>query len=194
MGDFLDCAQRLPQKGPNLFTSSLMPMEQFTLMESALKPLAEANKIIGLHSGNHEEWIMQNTGIQVIDLLCRSLKVPFLGAGCDINIQVNKQRYALYTQHGSGSAQLKHTKLGRLMNCTKDIFADILIMGHTHQLAVAKGGKRVNAKNEKAYYVLSGHFLEWCGGYAQAFGMDICPSGCPQIKLFSERKDVHVSV
>ena len=195
MGDLMDCAQKMPwRSGPNLFASSLMPMEQFSLLESTLKPLAEQGKIIGLLGGNHEDWIMQQTGIQIIDLLCRSLKVPYLGNASEINIQVNKQKYLMYALHGAGNAQLKHTKIGRLMNSTKDIFADVLLMGHVHQLAIAKGGKYMRGKTYKTYYVTTGHFLNWIGSYAQAFGMDVCPSGCPKITLFADRKDVHISV
>jgi predicted nucleic-acid-binding Zn-ribbon protein len=125
MGDFCDCAQKMPWKhGPNIFTSSLSPMEQYTVLERWLRPLAEAGKIIGLHAGNHETWIMENSGIQLIDLLCRSLRVPFLGAGCDLMFKVNDQKYYGYSQHGSSSAKLKHTKLGAVVSATKDIFAD----------------------------------------------------------------------
>lgn len=195
MGDMMDCAQKMPwSRGPNIFSSSLQPMEQFNLMEQVLKPLAKKRKIIGLLTGNHEEWIMMNTGYQIINLLCKTLDVPYLGSACDINVKVGKQQYVLYALHGSGNAQLKHTKLGRLMNCSKDIFADALIMGHVHQLAVAKGGKYQNGFTNKAYYILTGHFLNWVGSYAQAFGLDVCPSGCPKITLFSDRKDIHVSI
>jgi DNA-directed RNA polymerase subunit RPC12/RpoP/UDP-2,3-diacylglucosamine pyrophosphatase LpxH len=194
MGDYMDCAQKMTGRGPNLFASSLMPMEQLQLMEQVLTPLAEKGKIIGLLGGNHEEWIMQQSGIQIIDLLCRKLRIPYLGAACSINIQANKQKYALYALHGSGNAQLKHTKIGRLINVSKDIFADVLIMGHVHQLAVTKGGKYQLGKTHKAYYITTGHFLNWVGSYAQAFGLDVCPSGCPKITLFTERKDVHVSL
>lgn len=194
MGDYMDCAQRMPwQKGPNIYASSMMPMEQFFTIEAALKPLAQAGKIVGLHAGNHEEWIMMNTGIQITDLLCKSLHVPFLGAGCLTSVHVNNQTYQVYSQHGYGSAQLKHTKLGRLMNSTKDIFADVLLMGHTHQIAVAKGGKYNNGRTKKSYYVLTGHFLRWEGSYAQLFGLDVCPAGTVKLSLFADRHDIHIS-
>jgi UDP-2,3-diacylglucosamine pyrophosphatase LpxH/DNA-directed RNA polymerase subunit RPC12/RpoP len=195
MGDLMDCAQKMPwSKGPNLFASSLKPMEQLSELYQILKPLADKGKILGLLTGNHEEWIMNTTGIQVTSLLCKQLGVPYLGAACDINIQIGEQEYTFYALHGSGNAQLKHTKLGRLINCSKDIFADALIMGHVHQLAVTKGGKYMHGDTSKAYYILTGHFLNWIGSYAQAFGMDVCPSGCPKITIFSDRKDIHVTI
>jgi len=195
MGDYMDCAQKMPwAKGPNIYTSSLTPMQQFSVLEKALRPLAEAGKIIGLHSGNHEDWIMTTTGIQIIALLCHSLNVRFLGAGCFTTAHVGKQKYVLYSQHGYGGAQLKHTKVGRLINSTKDVFADVMLMGHVHQIAAIKGGKQFGCKECKAYYVLTGHFLNWEGGYAQTFGLDCCPSGAPKVSLFADRHDVHISI
>lgn len=195
MGDYMDCAQKMPWKrGPNIFTSSLSPMEQYNIIEKALEPLAKEGKILGLHEGNHEEWITQSTGIQLVDLLCRSLKVPFLGFACDLIINVNKQKYLGYSQHGTSSARLKHTKLGAAINATKDIFADFFLYGHTHQIGIQKGGKRLSGKQIKCYYILTGHFLLWQGSYAQMFGLDVAPSGCPQIKLFTDRHDIHVSI
>ena len=193
MGDFMDCAKRMGG-GPNIFMSSLSPQEQYNLIEKAFKPLADAGKILGLHCGNHEEWITRETGMQVVDLLCRSLGVPFLGYACDITLHVGKQTYLGYSQHGTSSAKLKHTKLGAAINSTKDIFADFFLYAHTHQIGVQKGGKRINGNQIKCYYILCGHFLLWEGSYAQMFGMDIGPSGCPQIKLFIDRHDIHVSV
>jgi hypothetical protein len=127
-------------------------------------------------------------------LLCRSLKVPYLGYASEVNINVNKQSYYIYALHGKSGATRKHTKMAALVDCASDIFADVFVMGHVHQVDVTKGGKYMRGKTSKAYYVLSGHFLNWIGSYAQAFGMGVCPSGCPKISLFSSHKDVHVSV
>lgn len=80
MGDFMDCAVKMGGHGPSPFDSAYTPMEQFTILETALKPLAEAGKIWGIHGGNHERWITELTGIDIIELLSRSLKVPYLGA------------------------------------------------------------------------------------------------------------------
>jgi len=195
MGDYMDCAKKmLPQHGPNIFQSSLAPMEQYNLIEEALKPLAKAGKIIGLHGGNHEQWITEFTGIQIIDLLCRSLKVPFLGPGCDITFKVNEQKYLCYSQHGSSNARMKHTKLGAVIDSTRDIFSELLLCGHVHQLGVVKGAKRLGSRQMKCYYLATGHFLNWEGSYAQMFSLQPSPSGCAQVKLLSDRHDIHVTI
>lgn len=196
MGDYMDCAQKMPwRRGPNVYLQSLNPQQQYDRILAAFKPLAEKGKILGLHYGNHEQWIMEQTGFNPVKTLCQSLNVPMLGPACETVISVNKRfQYILYSTHGSSSARLKHTKLGALISSVKDIYADVYLYGHTHQLAVTRGAKRFKGQKFKVYYVLTGHFLDWEGSYAQLFGLDPSPSGCAQIKFFADRKDVHVSL
>lgn len=195
MGDYMDCAQKMPwKKGPNVYMESMPPSQQYKIILEALKPLAAKGKIIGLHYGNHEQWVMDIVGFNPVETLCSQLGVPMLGPACETTIQVNQQKYVVYSMHGGSSARLKHTKLGALIAQVKDIVADLYLYGHTHQIASSKGGKRFMGRQMKVYYVLTGHFLDWEGSYAQLFGLEICPSGCPQIKLFADRRDIHVSI
>jgi hypothetical protein len=194
MGDFCDMASKEVRKGPSVFESVLSPMQQYEKIYDAFKPLADAGKIIGLLKGNHEQWINEDSGIDIMAMLCMALKVPYLGSACDIVINVNDQRYVVYAQHGSSSAKLSSTKMGSLMNATRDIFADLFLYGHVHQVSATKCSKWVEGKEQKAYYVLTGHFLDWQGGYAQTFGISPSPTGVAKISLFADRKDIHVSI
>lgn len=200
LGDLCDCAQKMPgKKGPSVFLQSLPPQDQVELAIELLQKLAEKKKILGIHAGNHELWIFELTGIDIVKIIADRLNVPYLGPACDTTIHLygkdgKSQKYLIYSQHGNSSAKLKHTKLGALIAATKDIFADLFLWGHVHQIAAVKGGKRWNGHQIKCYYVLCGHFLKWEGSYAQMFGMDICPAGAPKIQLFADKKDVHVVV
>jgi hypothetical protein len=194
MGDYCDCASKMVRKGPNVFTSSLSPMEQYEKILDAFEPLAENGKLLGMLTGNHEQWINEDSGIDIIALLCRGLKVPYLGSACDITINVNKQKYLGYIQHGSSSAKLSNTKIGSMLNSTKDIFAHFFLYGHVHQVASTKCSKMFDGKEMKSYYILTGHFLSWKGGYAQQFGLSACPTGVAKLSLFSDRHDIHVSL
>lgn len=194
MGDYMDCASKMVRKGPNIYESSLSPMQQYQMIFNAFKPLADAGKILGLLAGNHEQWIMEDAGIDVIAMLCMSLDVPFLGSGCDVEITVNAQRYLGYIQHGSSAAKLGSTKIAAMINANRDIYADFYLYGHVHQAAVTKCAKRFEGKEFKSYYILTGHFLKWQGGYAQAFGISPSPTGVAKMYLFADRKDIHVIV
>ena len=194
MGDYLDCASKMVRKGPNVFESVLSPMQQYEKMLNAFKPLAKAGKILGLLAGNHEDWIKEDSGMDVIAMLCMGLNVPYLGSACDVVVNVNKQRYTGYVQHGSSSAKLGSTKIAAMMNATREIYADFFCYGHVHQVAATKCARRMEGKEFKSYYVLTGHFLKWEGGYAQAFGISPSPTGVAKMYLFADRRDIHVIV
>jgi UDP-2,3-diacylglucosamine pyrophosphatase LpxH len=194
MGDYCDMASKMVRKGPCVFDSTLSPMQQYEKIYNAFRPLAEQGKVLGLLRGNHEEWIHEDSGIDIVSLLCRELRVPYLGSACDLVINVNAQRYAGYILHGSSNAKTSSSKLVSLLNITKDIYANFFIMGHVHQIAVAKTSKRIDGKEIKCYYVTSGHFLKFEGGYAQTFGMSSSPTGTAKIMLFADRFDIHISV
>jgi len=199
-GDYMDCAQKMPgKKGPSVYFQSMPPQQQLEKIQMMLLRLAQKHKILGLHGGNHEGWILELTGIDVIKILADNLKVPYLGPACDTTVDLvnragQKQRYLIYSQHGNSNAKQKHTKMGALIAATKDIFAHIFIWGHVHQVGSERGGKRFNGNQIKCYYVLAGHWLDWEGSYAQLFGLDICPAGTAKIQLFADRNDVHVVV
>ena len=194
MGDYMDCASKMVRKGPNVYSSSLAPMEQYEKIYNAFKPLVDKGKLLGLLTGNHEQWIMEDAGIDIIAMLCMTLKVPFLGSACDVVFKVNEQRYTGYIQHGSSAAKLGSTKIAAMMNANRDIYADFFCYGHVHQVAATKCARRMEGKEVKNYYVLTGHFLKWEGGYAQAFGISPSPTGVAKLSLFSQRHDIHLSL
>lgn len=196
LGDYMDCAQKMPWKnGPSVYDESEAPTDQFFKVEKILKPLADAGKILGLHQGNHEEWISQNVGFDVIRVLCDNLKVPFLDPACETTVILNEKfKYKIYSFHGTGCPRTETGALNTLDRNTKRYFADIFLMGHTHQKAVKEGARIVNGKLSKTYNVLTGHWLSWKGSYAQRFAFDPIPVGVCLIKLYSKRFDFHVSV
>lgn len=194
MGDYMDCASKMVRKGPNIFESILSPMQQYEKILNAFKPLAEEGKVLGLLTGNHEGWISEDSGMDIVAMLCMALDVPYLGSACDLVINVNGQRYTGYVQHGSSAAKLGATKIAAMMNATREIYADFFCYGHVHQVAATKCARRLEGKEYKSYYVLTGHFLKWEGGYAQAFGISPSPTGVAKMYLFADRKDIHVIV
>lgn len=194
MGDYMDCASKMVRKGPNVYSSSLSPMQQYEKIYKIFKLLADKGRLLGLLTGNHEQWIAEDSGIDVIAMLCMSLNVPFLGSACDVVFNVNEERYTGYIQHGSSSAKLGSTKIAAMMNATRDIYADFFCYGHVHQVAATKCGRRMDGQELKTYYILTGHFLKWQGGYAQAFGISPSPTGIAKISLFSNHHDIHLSI
>lgn len=195
MGDYVDNPQAMPQKsGPNIYKASMSNQQQYEMILNLFQPLADKKKIIGLLSGNHEDYTSRSSGRYVVRDLCRELNVTQLGPGSNINFYANKMKYVFYGFHGSGGSRMASTKLGSLLNATRDIWADVYLEGHLHQLVSTKTGHLVEGVLKKSYHVLTGHFLDWDGGYAQLFGLSPSPTGVAKITLFTDRHDVHVSI
>ena len=195
MGDYCNFANRNSnRKGPSVYADALSPMQQYEKLYNLLKPLADQKKLLGLLKGNHEEWIYEDSGIDIVALLCQALDVPYLGSACDLVIGVNEIEYTAYALHGSSHAKTSASKMGSLYNATRDILADIYLQGHVHQVAASKASKWIGGKETKSYYILTGSFLKWQFGYAQKWGLSPNPTGVAKISLFANKKDVHVTI
>ena len=192
MGDYGDFAQKAHEGGPSVYSQTLDNQAQIETVTELLRPLAEKGKIIGLHGGNHDAYVLDNSGVDIIRNLCRELDVPHLGSGCYTMIQVNEAEYVFYTFHGKGAARTSASKLLTLLNATVGKTADVYAMGHVHSLANTPGINDIHGELKKCYYVLSGGYLEWDGSYAQRYGLRAEKTGSPWIHLNAQRWDMHV--
>lgn len=202
MGDYGDWAQRMqqPGRGPNLRMESLPPNQQYETLYKLFYPLAEEGKILGLLSGNHDMWMFEYGGFDIVKELSRDLNIPYFANPCNLVVKLGKQTYSIYAMHGRSNAKTKSGKLGALERATKDIFADFLLMAHTHAKGAFEGGKYFYGEMRKCYYCLTGSFLNWEGSYAQFWG-DISPCGVVRLELYAGKTeyvgrewDYHVSI
>ena len=129
MGDYGDFATKMSH-GPSVYDSTLTPQQQYATILNAFKPVAVKNKILGMLSGNHDDWIGDATGINVVRNLARELNTTHFSSGATIYIYVNDKRYVFNIRHGVGRAKEPHTKMQSLYSQTRNLFADVYLMGH----------------------------------------------------------------
>jgi len=90
--------------GDSVYMQTLNPQRQMEAVIDLLEPLAKAGLIIGYLTGNHSARITKATSIDISKIICRQLKIPYLGyAGWTI-LSVGGIRYSLYSTHGSGGS------------------------------------------------------------------------------------------
>lgn len=199
MGDFLESGMR-DSVGDSVYRQRLNPQEQMEQMIEILTPIAEAGRLIGIHEGNHENRITKATGIDIIKVMARILKVPYLGYACWNMLTVGKQKYSLYSNHGSSGSRFKHTKMKAAMDLVQWIKADIIAMGHVHSLAAEPvlyqevDFRNRQVKERKCYVVLTGSYIGWDRSYAQMKNMPITKLGSPKAKLRGDYHDIHFSL
>jgi len=197
MGDLLESALK-SSVGSGMYLQEINPQQQLEDMVEMLRPLAEQKLIIGALMGNHEFRIEKDTGINVIKVLCQMLNLPYLGMACWNLFRVENQNYKIYTLHGSSSSRFLHTKLKSIIDISHIFNADLICQGHVHeldsgtQLVQYIDGRTV--KEAKKHLLLTGHFLRYDKSYAQEKGYPIGKMGSPNVKLFADRFDIHISL
>jgi len=108
-------------------------------MSAKFKPIADQNKLIGLHLGNHEWKFDNKMESAIVQDVCEELKVPFLGYAAlhDICFEHKKsheaRRFRVMSHHGAGYALTKGGKINRLERFMDDFDAEVYLIGHLHE-------------------------------------------------------------
>lgn len=198
MGDYIEAGLR-ESVGDSVYQQDLNPDKQLEFIIDFFEPLANAGLLLGLIAGNHEARILKNTSINVVKIMARTLKVPYLHYACWNLFYVGKESYTVYALHGSTGSRFVHTKLKALVDISHNFDADLLLMGHVHELTDASlivqqvDKKRKMVTERKKFLVVTGHYLKYDRSYAQEKGLPVGKMGSPKIKLFANKKDIHIS-
>lgn len=199
MGDLLECGLTT-SIGDSVYMQKLNPQGQMEFVVEMLRPIVASGLVIGIHDGNHEQRITKTTSINVTKIMASLLGIKYLGYACWSLLSVGNQKYSMYSQHGFSGARFKQTKIKALLDQVAWINADILAMGHVHEVAAmpvqaqaVDMRKQVVATNKRLTF-LTGSYLGWDDSYAQAAMLPINRIGSPTLKLMSREHDYHGSV
>ena len=198
MGDLMECASK-SSVGSGWVEQTNTPQKQLDVLYDILKPIKD--QIIVLLDGNHEYRIWKTSGIKVSEVLAQRLGVPYGGYSCLIGLKVNDQQYVIHAQHGSSNARIPENKIKDAVKTAEHTSADLYLYGHTHGLSSTVRskkelhfqGKKLKLVEKKAYFVLTGGFLEYPHSYAERGNMHPAKTGVAKIKFFGDRWDIHVS-
>lgn len=198
MGDMLE-AGLTTSVGDTVYHQKLNPQEQMETVIDLLEPAAAKGLIIGYLTGNHEARIKKTTSIDVSKIICKTLKVPYLGYAAWNIWYVGNQSYTVYTHHGASGSRFIHTKLKAAIDLSHYFWADVVAMGHVHDVDstvierqhVDKVTKSVQVT--KSYIVLTGHYLGYDKSYAQEKGFPPAKLGSPKALFNGTLKDVHIT-
>ena len=200
MGDYLDLATR---KSPtDVFQQKFDANEQIDILLEFFEPLAKENRLVGMLLGNHEYRLGRFAGFDIIKLICKILKVPYMGVGEFIQFNIakngNKEKYIFYASHGSSGAYTKGGKINSMYRAATPFGAEVYLFGHTHDLSTNKESRFIieNGKRKliEMHIINTGHFTDYWGGYAQMKGYSVGNKGSPKIKLHgaNHRVSVHI--
>lgn len=196
MGDMLETATRY-SVGAGVYEQESNPECQHETMTDWLRPLAENGQIIGAHTGNHEERIYKETGINITKAMCRELKIPYLGDACWNQFKVGGETYSIYSLHGRTGSRFDGTALLALERISTSFFADMVCCGHVHKCinSIVLMQKVVSGRvvEHKKHLLITGAYLKYDGGYGQTLGLPISKLGSPTAKFYANRHDISIT-
>ncbi len=186
------------------FEEKTLVEKQFYWIKDFFEPIADADKLLGLHYGNHDSSIKKRHHWDIVRTLCDELEVPYLGWEALTKIKWSRNQFhrkgiTLLTTHGWGSA----AKIGGKANKLTDLFlharADIFLMGHVHVKDVHVMGQfelhGSKVVKKKKVFGLTGTFLD-DALYARHKGYQPVMPGTLRIDIYPQKThvDIHARV
>jgi hypothetical protein len=199
MGDWMECGLS-DSVGDSVYMQTRNPQGQVDDLVELFTPLAKAGLITGIHSGNHEDRLSDRVGLDITKNIAQLLGVRRYGYGQLHKVKVGKQTYTMYTTHGSSGARTPYTKIKSAMDIFRYVNTEIVMMGHVHALDTHTGKMlSIDMRNStmvqlKRYAVLTGHYLEYEGSYAQKKNMIPSKTGSPKVIFQGNEHKVNVSI
>ena len=141
-GDLCEASIRT-SKG-DIFRQVGTPQDQRDWVTEQLLPIAD--KVLGVATGNHEERINKETGIDISKDIAQALGVPYRQEGMLFKLSFgegnssHKEKPFIfwgYMTHGYGGARTKSAKAVKVERMSSWIHADFHAMSHDHVVNVA---------------------------------------------------------
>lgn len=204
------CESALKTSKGDIYRQVGSPQDQRDWMIKRLEPFK--GKILGMTTGNHEQRIMNDAGVDISKDIAEALNVPYRPEGIMLKIsfgngnnwQVDKPYvYWCYATHGYGGARTSSAKAVKVERTSSWIHADFYVMSHDHVVNAAPvvyltpdnrttveketGFKTGKIRAIRKILVKSNSYVKW-GGYAEASGFSPNDLEAPIIKLSGEGK------
>ena len=153
----------------------ISPDDQRKEVVRMLMPMQD--RILCINGGNHENRTKKEAGLDVSSIMADDLGVPYNEDENFIKLSIGSRPnnkpfvYTTYVTHGNGGGKKPGSALNNIEDLSKNIFADVYMMGHTHKRTGHKAAFRMpDLRNMKIteieqLYVLSAAWLKY-GGYA----------------------------
>lgn len=197
------CESAIKTSKGDIFHQVGTPQDQRDWIIEQLLPIKA--KILGMTSGNHENRIFNDTGIDISKDIAAALESPYRAEGIMIKIMFGsgssrhpEQPYVYwgYATHGYGGARTKSAKAVKVERVATWIDADFYIMSHDHVVNAApdiylypdvRGIERDGVitgkiRARRKMLVKSNAYLKW-GNYSEAGGFPPTDLETPIIKL-----------
>ena len=188
MGDFVENATKR-SVGAGVYQQLLTPKEQIAYLRDFLKPIA--SQCIGFVKGNHEERTYKDSGVDIADIVCYELGMPYCNWECFGSVIGDKKAYKFYAVHSYMSNKTGGLAINATERDIEKMFGNfqIIMRGHTHKNIVhIMNYFEIDSRNNTVIirprvHLITGHYLERANSYAAARPMRGDPPGTIALEL-----------
>jgi len=173
-----------------VYEQDRMPNEQREEIVRLLAPIA--HKILWSISGNHEQRIFNNVGIDVGQWIAEELKVPYFNEPVYVDIMWKGYRWTVFDQHGATGSQTKGGKINAAARPIQWIeHTDFIIMHHVHDklddevVRIVRNVKDFKLEQLKQYVIVTSAYLRYFGTYGARKGYAPSTTGRLALKMYS---------
>lgn len=197
LGDMMENATKT-SVGLGLYEENFHIEDQMIEVSQMLQPLADLGKLIGIHTGNHEQRTSLLVQLNPMKLVAESLGVPYFGWQAYHLWTVGDQKYKVHSHHGSGKATTPSGKLNQILKMAKISRADLFIMGHVHdvldyQTVVYDWDEETGLMKEIVQkYAICGSLLGYHGSYAEQGMFAPTVQQLVKIDFYRDRHDIKI--
>ncbi len=204
------CESSLRTSRGDIYKQVGTPQDQWHWMMEHLESIKD--KILGADSGNHEDRVYNETGIDITKEIAERLNIPYRNEGMLLKISFGDKNnrtegrpytYWIYMTHGYGGARTTGAKVVKVERTSTYIHADCYIMSHDHVSNAAPSiylmpdnrtsedketGFRTGAiKAVRKLLIKSNAYVKW-GGYAEKGGFSPSDLTTPIIYMYGTDK------
>ena len=162
LGDLMDCATK--RISNSAYQQVLTPEEQLDYIVDKLKPYKKDIRFAV--TGNHESRFLKEFDMDIMKVLCNCIGVDYVNEIND-TLYINDVPYIVWGSHGTKTSQQLHLMQGAVMRQTQHIEANLYLYGHAHYLSNWSQVSKFGDEYKRKHYVLTGHYLNYDGSYAQ---------------------------
>ena len=166
-----------------------------------LRPMADAGLLKAMISGNHDRRSKKESQIDLIDILCMVLGVPYSEDSMYMRYKVRENIYYVYMIHGYGGGKMLGGKANNLIRMKDQVAdADVYLSGHTHDLMGAKQDILLTESRASEPLKMKTQLFVRCGSYVKFMGYPIrygfgpSTQGTPTIILSGFEKRANVII
>lgn len=177
-GDLIDLAVK--RLGNSAYEQTMSVDDQIETILSYLKPLK--HYIVGSVPGNHELRTRKEFDLDVSKLIASELDCEY-APSLYHKLLINDKEYKVFAQHGNKTSNQLHLMLGQVIRQTQHIDANLFLYGHCHYCeSLSLPDVNFDGYNRRNI-VLTGHFLDFRGSYAEFMGLKPNPPAFPVISV-----------